>query len=110
MPPAPGSDAADSGPAVGGGSLSERDARMLAFEKKWPVHTGPKDAAIQAEFGLSSTRYYQKLHVLIESPAALAAEPMLVNRLQRLLDERRRARAGALDDAGAPGGDDPDDA
>ncbi|OAA18204.1 Protein of unknown function (DUF3263) [Frankia sp. EI5c] len=95
--------------AARAGELNERDARILAFEKLRWRHPGAKDAAIRAEFGLSSTRYYQILNILIDSPAALAAEPMLVGRLLRLRDERRRARAGALDDAGAPGGDGPDD-
>ncbi|WP_018636288.1 DUF3263 domain-containing protein [Parafrankia elaeagni] len=90
--------------------LSERDARVLAFEKLRWQHPGAKDAAIRAEFGLSSTRYYQLLHVLIDSPAALATDPMLVRRLQRLRDERRRARSGPLDGAGEPGHDGPDDA
>lgn len=39
---------------------------------------------------MSSTRYYQVLDVLIDEPAAEAAEPVTVHRLRRLRDERRR--------------------
>lgn len=109
-PGSAGLSGGEGGGATASGGLSERDARMLAFEKQRWRHPGAKDAAIRAEFGLSSTRYFQILNALIESPAALAAEPMLVGRLLRIRDERRRARAGALDDAGAPGGDGPDNA
>lgn len=120
MDAAPGSGhAGSSGDGDGGGfppdrrqpgGLGERDVRILAFEKQQWRRPGAKDAAIRAEFGLSATRYYQILNSLLDSPAALAAEPMLVGRLRRLREERRRARAGALDGAGEPGDDGPDDA
>nr|WP_154677378.1 DUF3263 domain-containing protein [Parafrankia discariae] len=90
--------------------MTEREARVLAFESQWWRYPGAKEAAIRAEFGLSSTRYYQILNVLIDSPAALAADPMLVRRLRRLREQRRRARSGQVDDAGEPGDDGSDDA
>jgi hypothetical protein len=42
---------------------------------------------------MSATRYYQVLNTLIDSPAALAADPMLVKRLRRLRATRQRARS-----------------
>ncbi|ONH23730.1 DUF3263 domain-containing protein [Pseudofrankia asymbiotica] len=77
-----------SGPAVPG--LSERDSRVLRFEQRAWRYPAAKDEAIRAEFGLSPARYYQLLNALIESPAALAAEPMLVGRLSRLRAARRQ--------------------
>jgi hypothetical protein len=77
--------------------LSERDRRVLAFERHWWRYAGAKEQAIRAEFALSATRYYQILNVLIDSPEALVAEPMLVRRLRRLRAHRRRARAGRPD-------------
>ena len=72
------------------GGLSDRDARVLRFEQRTWRYPAAKDEAIRAEFGLSPARYYQLLNVLIESPAALAAEPVLVGRLSRLRASRRR--------------------
>ena len=73
--------------------LSERDAAILAFECQWWKHAGSKEQAIREEFGLSAARYYQLLGGLIDSPIALAHDPMLVKRLQRMRDARTAARA-----------------
>lgn len=75
------------------GELVELELRLLAFERDWTGRVGAKDAAIRAEFALSPARYHQLLHALIERPAALAHDPLLVRRLQRLRDTRARARA-----------------
>lgn len=74
-------------------SLSERDEAILAFELQWAQHVGAKEQAIRAEFGLSAARYYQLLGSLIDSPLALAHDPMLVKRLHRMRDARAQARA-----------------
>ncbi|HWU58061.1 MAG TPA: DUF3263 domain-containing protein [Microbacteriaceae bacterium] len=74
-------------------TLSERDAAILDFERQWWLHAGAKEQAIRDEFGLSSARYYQVLGVLIDTPAALVHDPMLVKRLQRARDARLAARA-----------------
>ncbi|MFC6357037.1 DUF3263 domain-containing protein [Luethyella okanaganae] len=73
--------------------LSERDTAILAFERQWWKHAGAKEEAIRAEFGLSAARYYQLLGALIDSPAALVQDPMLVKRLQRMREARAAARA-----------------
>jgi hypothetical protein len=44
-------------------------------------------------FSLSATRYYQVLNQVIDNPAALAAEPLLVRRLRRLRANRQKTRA-----------------
>ncbi|MEN0083252.1 MAG: DUF3263 domain-containing protein [Leifsonia sp.] len=72
--------------------LSERDAAILAFERQWWRHAGAKEQAIREEFGLSAARYYQLLGALIDSPAALRHDPMLVKRLLRLREARLAAR------------------
>ncbi|WP_262013301.1 DUF3263 domain-containing protein [Micromonospora sp. Mcm103] len=88
-----GPDAAD---AAGAGTtpvgLTEREQRILAFEAQWWKHAGAKEQAIRDTFGLSATRYYQLLNVLLDHPAALAAEPMLIGRLRRLRSSRARNR------------------
>lgn len=73
--------------------LAPRDAAILAFEGQWSQHAGAKEQAIRAEFGLSAARYYQLLGALIDSPQALAHDPMLVKRLHRMREARSQARA-----------------
>lgn len=74
-------------------ALTPADLHLLDFERGWASRVGAKDAAILAEFGLPAARYYQMLYVLIDSPAALRHDPLLVRRLQRLRDARTRSRA-----------------
>lgn len=74
-------------------ALPERDAAILAFERQWWRHAGAKEQAIREEFGLSAARYYQLLGIVIDSPAALQHDPMLVKRLQRLREARMTARS-----------------
>lgn len=76
--------------------LTERDAHILAFERTWWRHAGMKEQAIRDEFGLSAARYYQLLGALIDSPAALVHDPMLIKRLQRVRDARTAARSARL--------------
>lgn len=85
-----GSAADDSQGSV---ALPERDQRVLDFERQWWRHAGAKEQAIREEFGLSAARYYQVLGAVINSPAALVYDPMLVKRLQRMRDARVAARA-----------------
>lgn len=73
--------------------LSERDAAILAFENQWWKYAGAKETAIRELFDMSATRYYQVLNALIDDPAALAAEPMLVKRLRRMRSSRQRERS-----------------
>ncbi|HWS57783.1 MAG TPA: DUF3263 domain-containing protein [Actinotalea sp.] len=72
--------------------LSERDVQVLAFERQWWKYAGAKEQAVRELFGMSATRYYQVLNALIDSPAALAHDPMLVKRLRRMRATRQRAR------------------
>ncbi|MEU5548345.1 DUF3263 domain-containing protein [Micromonospora sp. NPDC047793] len=74
------------------GGLGDRDREILAFERQWWRHAGAKEQAIRDRFGLSATRYYQLLNALLDNPAALAADPVLVGRLVRLRASRARNR------------------
>ena len=81
--------------------LSCREREMLAFERQWWRYAGAKEQAIREQFDSSATRYYQDLNNLIDRPAALAADPMLVKRLRRLRSGRQRARAARRLGAGS---------
>ena len=73
--------------------LGRRDRDILAFERQWWKYAGAKEQAIRELFDMSATRYYQVLNALIDTPAALAADPMLVKRLRRLRASRQRQRS-----------------
>ena len=79
--------------AGAGAQLSERDQEILAFERQWWKYAGAKEQAIRELFDMSATRYYQVLNALIDSQAALEADPMLIKRLRRLRASRQRARS-----------------
>lgn len=83
--------ASDTDEVVAG--LTRRDRDVLAFERQWWRYAGAKEQAIRDLFDMSSTRYYQVLNTLIDTPAALAADPLLVKRLRRLRASRQRQRS-----------------
>ena len=72
--------------------LSERERAILEFEGSWWTVPGPKEAAIKARLGMSASRYREILAGLIDSPEAQTAAPLLIRRLRRDRDRRRRAR------------------
>jgi hypothetical protein len=86
----------DRRPAPAPEGLTEREAAVLAFERQWWRHAGAKEQAIREEFGLSAARYYQVLGRLIDRPAALQHDPMLVKRLLRLREARTAARRSRI--------------
>ena len=66
--------------------LSDSDRTLLDFEARAPRSLGAKEEAIRQEMGLTPTRYYQRLNLLLESPDALAYAPQLVRRLRAVRD------------------------
>jgi len=72
--------------------LDDRSRAILDFEREWWKLPGPKERAIRERFELSTARYHQLLNALIERPEALQYDPMLVRRLRRLRESRRRKR------------------
>jgi hypothetical protein len=72
--------------------LDHRSRAILDFERSWWQMPGPKARAIRARFAMSAARYYQLLSRLIDSPDALALDPLLVRRLRRQRARRRRER------------------
>jgi hypothetical protein len=90
---APGAAANTAADTVGDDGLTRRDREILAFERQWWKYAGAKEQAIRELFDMSATRYYQVLNALIDTPAALSADPMLVKRLRRLRASRQRQRS-----------------
>ena len=73
--------------------LTDRDRRIMDFERQWWKYAGAKEQAIRELFDMSATRYYQILNALIDTPEALAYDPMLVKRLRRMRASRQKARS-----------------
>jgi hypothetical protein len=91
--PQPNPHSADGAEAAADGALSRRDRDILAFERQWWQYAGAKEQAIKERFDLSPTRYYQVLNEIIDNPAALAEDPLLVRRLRRLRTSRQKTRS-----------------
>lgn len=75
--------------------LDERARAVLDFEREAWKLTTTKERAIRETFGFSPARYHQLLHRTIDRPEALAYDPMLVRRLRRVREARRRARTAS---------------
>lgn len=75
--------------------MNDTDRAILDFESQRWRYTGNKERVIQERFGLSPTRYYQRLNRLLDEPEAVAQQPALVNRLLRLRDSRADQRTAA---------------
>jgi len=72
--------------------LTERDKAILDFERSWFTESGTKADVIRERFELSATRYYSLLTEILGDPEALEYDPLLVRRLKRDRDRRRRER------------------
>ncbi|HEY6567274.1 MAG TPA: DUF3263 domain-containing protein [Actinomycetota bacterium] len=72
--------------------LAERERQILDFERESWKLTIAKERAIRECFGFSAARYHQLLNRLLQTPEALAYDPMLVRRLRRVREARRRRR------------------
>jgi len=75
--------------------LTDEQRAALDFERRCWKYSGAKETAIRERFDMSATRYYQVLNALIDEPAGLAHDPLLVGRLRRLRDARASARRRA---------------
>ena len=82
--------------------LTDRDRAILDFERSWWSEPGPKEVAIRQRFDLSTTRYYEILNELLDAPEALEYEPLVVRRLRRVRERRRRARFEGRSSVGEP--------
>jgi hypothetical protein len=73
-------------------ALSDGDRAILDFERTAWMLPRAKDVEIREQLRVSPTRYYKVLQTLADSDDALEYDPLLVRRLRRSRDQRRRAR------------------
>jgi hypothetical protein len=78
--------------AGNGDALDRRMCQVLDFEREsWKLSV-PKERAIRERFGFSPARYHQLLNRALDRDEALTYDPMLVRRLRRVREARRRKR------------------
>lgn len=70
--------------------LTERDLAMLQFEATWFTLDDERHDAIRARFACSVEDYNLELNRVIDHPAALLADQLVVRRLRRHRERRRR--------------------
>jgi len=75
--------------------LDQRSRQVLDFEREAWKLTVTKERAIRERFGFSPSRYHQILHRIMDRPEAIAYDPMLVRRLRRVREVRRRSRTAS---------------
>ena len=70
--------------------MTDDEKRMLDLAGLRWNYAGNLEQAVRDEFGISLTRFYQRINQLIDTEEALAHSPVVVNRLRRLRTPRRR--------------------
>jgi hypothetical protein len=72
--------------------LSERERAIIEFEATWFTLDQDRHNTIRARFASSLEEYNLELNRVIDLPAALEFDPLVVRRLRRTRERRRRAR------------------
>ena len=67
--------------------LTDRQKDILCFGRKWWLSGAQRQQAIRDRFGVGPARFNRELAAIVELPAALAYDPLLVRRLRRRADE-----------------------
>jgi hypothetical protein len=86
-------ESADVEPTTPAEGLTEDEVAMLDLERRWWKFVGAKESQIRERFDISATVYYLRLNALLDKPAALEADPMLVRRLLRIRESQRAHRS-----------------
>lgn len=80
--------------------LTEREQAILDFERGWWTEDGVKDLLLRERFNCSADDYYGELNRLLDHPEALIYDPLVVRRLQRARERRRRLRLDSVSETG----------
>ena len=71
--------------------LNERELAIIDFEATWFTLDEDRHLAIRARFACSVEEYNLELNSVIDHPSAMSADPLVVRRLRRNRERRRRA-------------------
>lgn len=64
--------------------MTDEERRMLDVAGQHWNYAGTQAATIRSEFGITITRFWQRINQLCDDPAALAYAPSTVYRLRRV--------------------------
>jgi hypothetical protein len=85
--------------------LTERQRAMIEFEGTWWQLDGTHADLVRARFSCGLEEYHHELYQLLDHPEALGVDPLVVRRLRRNQERRRRAKLdGAPRSSGEQGG------
>jgi hypothetical protein len=73
--------------------VTDDERAILRFEELRPRNDRTKEAWIRTEFGISPTRYFQRLHRLVARPDVLEEFALVAHRVQRTIDLKVALRA-----------------
>lgn len=82
--------------------MTDDDRRMLDFAGRWWRTAGAAEDAIRREFGISVTRFWQRVAALSGQEDAIAYAPLLTAQIRRLMDvpnSQRHARSRPVTDS-----------
>jgi hypothetical protein len=71
--------------------LIEEERAILDFEGAHWAQPGPKDEAIERSLGLTAAEYYERLLILVASPAARVYDPLTTKRVLALIEAPARS-------------------
>lgn len=72
--------------------MSDDDRAMLELAGAFYLEESGRVAAMHSKFGMTPTRFWQRVNALLSSTAALKHDPVTVNRLRRLRSSRVRSK------------------
>jgi hypothetical protein len=81
-------------------ALTDREKAIIDFERGWWTEDGVKDLMLRERFDCSADEYYGELNRLLDAPDALAYDPLVVRRLQRARERRRKMRLDGSTESG----------
>ncbi|QDH93379.1 helix-turn-helix DNA binding protein [Gordonia phage Sekhmet] len=73
--------------------MTDIDRRMLDLAGAWWNYAGSLEQQVRDEFGISLTRFWQRVNQLCDTRDALEYAPATVNRLRRMRETRQVSRA-----------------
>jgi len=79
--------------------IDERQQAMFDLERTFWTYDEPKEVLIRSRFQCSADEYYAELNELLDDPAALEHDPLMVRRLRRQRTRRLRERLDTGTDA-----------
>lgn len=72
--------------------LAPTDRAVLDLAARSYRHEGAREQAAHDELGMTATRFWQRLNLLLDDPDAYRAEPVLIKRLRRVRHARQADR------------------